>query len=435
MPLTPDEEKRLREEVRKQLEIREQRMLEGKRQENKDRQRNIEDRLRRQIKEDEEEQYFVDRGYVKHVNRYGGVEWLKPEEAETRQSRRRSGKKKGGGFHRKARARKKYTQWAINVTLVMIGAAVLMFLLRYNPNRATGAKTGAAIISTDVPGAQIYLNGNLRQGVFTPDTLKDLKPGNHFISVYKEGYATWPPMQRIVVKANIPVSANFELKNSGRLGKLSVYSNLKDFKIFVNGIARPLRESDLLELPAGYHVISVVKEGYLANPLFRRILVEEQKVKRVEFDFSNREDFGYLKVTSNRSGGYVYLDEQLSGIKPNGGAFPVPVGVYEVRICEQGYQSVPSLQLLRINAGETTALSFNMDTESASDTLHILTRVPGATVMINGESTPYVTPLPDFVLNEGTHYINLMRNDRLFSKKDIRVDVNALNENRLILDF
>jgi hypothetical protein len=76
MALTPEEEKRLREQIRNELRERERRMLESKQKEETNRQKNLESRIRQQIVEEEEERYFTEQGYVKYVNRYGGVEWL-----------------------------------------------------------------------------------------------------------------------------------------------------------------------------------------------------------------------------------------------------------------------------------------------------------------------------------------------------------------------
>jgi hypothetical protein len=82
MALTPEEEKRLREQIRKDLRERERRMLESNQKEETSRQKNLESRIRQQIVEEEEERYFTEQGYVKYVNRYGGAARKNPPAGE-----------------------------------------------------------------------------------------------------------------------------------------------------------------------------------------------------------------------------------------------------------------------------------------------------------------------------------------------------------------
>ncbi|NIS38533.1 hypothetical protein GWN26_14245, partial [Candidatus Saccharibacteria bacterium] len=132
MALTPEEEKRLREEIREQLADRERRIRDSINKEEEERRKHIEDRIRAQIREEEEEKFFTERGYVKYVNRHGGVEWLTPEEAEKRQNKRRNKHKKSSSRYRSHR-RKKIVQWATNIGIVVVALVVFQVLLKYNP--------------------------------------------------------------------------------------------------------------------------------------------------------------------------------------------------------------------------------------------------------------------------------------------------------------
>lgn len=430
MALTPDEEKKLREQIRKELEERERRIIENRKKEESTRHEILEKRFRQQIIEEEEERFFSERGYVKYVNRYGGTEWLTPEEVEQRQNRRRSKK----SSHRRSQKRKNLLwQWAVNGGMALLAAMVFLALLKFNPIKRS-VPPGAIQVSSDVPGAMIYINGTVKEGFFTPDTLKDIPRGGYFVAVYKEGYTAWPPMQRVVVEANQLAAAEFTLKSAGRLGKVAIETNVQGFRIYVDGIEMP-PGNGVLELPAGYHVISVVKPGYLAVPQFQRVLLKESDILRLYFELQSSDKIGYLRIESNRSNGYVFLDNRLSGIKPNNRPFPVAEGLYEIRICENGFQSLPEVQLLRVVSGDTHSLSFQLRPEAVWDTLQILTPTPGAGIILDGQWMPYVTPLTELVISEGHHFLNLARAGRFYAEQEIPLNLNHLSNKKIVLNF
>lgn len=430
MALTPEEEKRLREEIRHSLEERLERLKRQKTSFEEGRQKSLEERLRQQIREEEEERFFTDRGFVRYTNHRGETEWLAPEDAEKRGGRRRTRKTSS---RRRRRNRRKILQWAVNIGIVVVGFGAFMLVMKYRPVQK--ARLGSMVISTDVPGAQIYINGTERPGLFTPDTVSNLAKGNYFISVYKEGFSSWPPMQRVTVEADEQVAAEFTLKTAGRFGQVSVESNLRDFRLYVDGVSLQGDPQKPLQIPAGFHVFTGVREGYLANPLNQRVLVPENKVTRLRINFEKQEEVGHLRVSSNRPSAFVYLDNQFTGLAANGKSFPVAPGLYEVRICENGYGSFPESKLLRVEPGEHYTVSLHMKEEDHVDTLAVITPQPGASIIVDGRWTPFVTPMTELVLSEGLHFLNLQRDGRLLAEKDVPVEVNKLENKQLTLNF
>lgn len=431
MPLTPEEEQQLREQIRANLAARERQRSAAQDHEDQGRQQQLEERLRQQIAEEEETRFYRERGYVQYKNRQGIIEWVTPEEAEKRAGRR---SKRKTSSRRKIRQRNQILQWVINIALVTVALGVFYYLLKYNPGPAR-VTHGNIIVNSDVPGAHIYLDGAEKQQLFTPDTLRNLPAGAHFLAIYKDGYTAWPPMQRIQVEANGTTLAEFTLKSAGLLGQISVSANLADFTIYVDGIAVPDRPEAAIAVPAGYRVITAVKAGYLATPNHQRVLVKAGELTRLRFTFEPGGDIGYLDISSNLNSAYVFIDNRFSGIKANGGPFPVPAGVYEVRVCQNGYSNIPQAELLRVNPGQTHTLAFHLQPEAARDTLHIATATPGAGIIIDGHWQPFVTPARDLYLSPGIHFFNFMRDGRLYAAKELQINSEPNNQKVLNYNF
>jgi hypothetical protein len=429
MALTPEEEKRLREQVRQRLEKRLKKMSETN-SEDVARQSKMEERLRKQIMEEEEERFYTERGYVKYVNHRGGVEWLTPEEAEERKSKRRTGK---GSSRRKKRQIRKVMQWVVNVVAVLMALGIFGYLWRYNPNPVVSV--GTMVVESDVPGAQVFVNGIERSGYTTPARFTELATGTYFVSVYKEGYSAWPPMQKIVVEKGKTSVAQFQIKSAGQMGTLQINVDQADVEVFIDGIKRENLDLNHIEIPAGFHVITVVKDGYLAEPPFQRVLIRENESAQVRFQMLPASDLGYLKIHSNRASGYIYLSNRFTGIKTNNTAFPVVPGVYEIRVVENDYYSLPEKEFVRIEIGKTLELNFNLQPVTHRDTLQLLTPKPGANIVLNGDVLPYVTPMPQLVVNSGINYINLMRNGQLYDEKDLVVNLAQLKKPVLEYNF
>lgn len=428
MPLTPEEERRLREEIRQELERREKSLRENKQKEEEERRRRLEQRMREKIREEEEEEFFRGKGYVKYINHQGLVEWLTPEEAERRQQVRR--KKKSSSRHRKYQ-KKRIRQIIVNSSVIGLAAIVLLVLYKFNPTKS--AEYGSIIVHCDVPGSRIYLDG-LELHAFTPDTLTRITPGKHYVSVYKEGFTTLPPMALVSVAANRSAAVHFSLKNAGFMGKVLIESNLSNFDLYMDGLPYKMIQSSV-EVPIGYHVFSAVKSGYIASPTHHRILVERDGAKQVRFQFNPEEEIGYLQISSNRQNEYIYLDDKFTGLKAIGKPFVVRAGTYEVSVRENGFVNHPVNKTINLLPGEKKMIVFRSEPVEENQNINIFTETPGAVIIIDGAWTPFVTPAQGLALSPGSHFINLMRGDNLYAPKDVLLDVAKLKGDDIRFDF
>lgn len=422
MPLTPEEEKRYREEIRKRLEERLRKEEDFKKRQEEERQQLLEERLRAQIREEETERYFTEKGFVKYINRHGEVEWLSPEEAEKRGGRRR-GKKKSGSSRKSQKAKQK--SFFLNVSLVIILMAALYGAYLWNPFSAP--KTGRLLVASDVPGAEIYLDGK-QTGLITPDTLENVSLGRHLVAVYKEGYSVFPPVVDVGVSTKMVASASFKLQSALQLVPVTIHSNVSGFNLYVDGIKRLGVKGNKIELSPGYHTIMITKKGYLATPAYRRVLVLPENPPELKFELVPSEEIGYLQISNNEFRGYVYLDREFTGVQATGDVIPVKAGTYEVRVRENGFVCRPDSILVNVLPGEKKMVTFRLEPETAMVEVDFLTPEPGAAIFIDGFWQPVVTPVTKMQLTAGKHFVNLAREDKFLYKRDEAVFLNPESE-------
>jgi hypothetical protein len=428
MPLTPKEEKRLREEIQNELINREQALRENRQKSEEEKQRRLEQRLREKIREEEEEKYFTEKGYVKYINHEGLMEWLRPDEADRRKKKRRL--KKPSSYYKKKQKRR-IIQIIINTSIVVIVGILLLVLYKFNS--ATGKNYGSIIVSSEVPGAKIFLDG-IELNSFTPDTLTKISAGKHYLSVYKDGFTSWPPMEIIPVIAKKNTSVHFLLRNLPYFGRVNIESNLSNFDLYIDGLLQKITEP-YLEIPVGYHVFALVKEGYLTSPSYQRILVEQEQIKTIKFEFMLEEEIGYFQISSNRKNGYIFLDNKFTGLKANGKQFPVKPGTYEISIRENGYLSTPNSKLENLLSNEKKMVVFRSRPIEEQETIQLLTKNPGAAIILDGNWTLFITPIQNLAVSPGNHLINFMRGDSIFSEKDILIDLAQIKDNSLKYNF
>jgi len=208
MELSPEEEQRIREEIRAQLEQQlkaKQRKRELQDQRRRDR---ASDQERQRIFEEEERKFYEAQGLQRHINRRGGVEWLTLEEIE---KRRRAGKER----YRIRRKKKRIQRWmavARVFALVLIVGGAGGALYRMRSLRGTKKEEPVTVlwVRSNVQGAAIYVDGNPTE-ITTDGVIKDLLEGKHIVAVAKPGYVVVPDKQEVRVARGDTIEVAFEL--------------------------------------------------------------------------------------------------------------------------------------------------------------------------------------------------------------------------------
>lgn len=262
-----DAEARLRQEIRHELEEREQRMRQEALRHEEETRQEMEERSRTRLKQEEEEKFFQARGYVRHMNRYGHVEWITPEEAQLRKHHRRK-EFMQSVFKGSRRSRVRLGKWAVGAMLVL--AIVVTGLLVLRAALRPALRSGSLSVQLDLPGesgqgtVSIYVDGELKtRSALMRAVIPDLSEGPHSVVVHREGFQCLPPVERVNIKAKTETAVRFRMTGIPLMGRLGITSNLKSgFDLYVDGIPTPFNPMQPLQLPIGYHVICAVKDGY-----------------------------------------------------------------------------------------------------------------------------------------------------------------------------
>jgi len=111
------------------------------------------------------------------------------------------------------------------------------------------------LVRTTPPGAEIVIDANPLLSCTTPCSLQ-LPSGRHTLAANLDGHRTALRIFRL------PEESNLYLYLTPLSGQIQVLSQPAGAAILVNGVRRPETTPATLQLPAGKHLITVVKEGY-----------------------------------------------------------------------------------------------------------------------------------------------------------------------------
>lgn len=168
-----NEEQRLRDLVRKELEAREE--LRSKDKAGEVTLTTIDELERKRIIEDEIQRFYAARGDYKQItNEDGELEWVTAQEAADRERQIPVDIEELEEGQRKVR-----NNILLIALLVFAGVALMIYAL--------GQRHGTIQVLSNVEGATIILNG-MPTEFRTDNILKDLAPGVHIVSVEKEGF-------------------------------------------------------------------------------------------------------------------------------------------------------------------------------------------------------------------------------------------------------
>jgi hypothetical protein len=201
--------------------------------------------------------------------------------------------------------------------------------------RASAHQTGSLAVSSNIPGAQITVDGKTDPAWVTPYTIPNLSPGNHSIVVVKEGFAV--VQRNIVIDPGSPSTLSVDL--SAPSGEINIVTTPPGIDVLIDG--QPAGKTPLQKAAkVGKHTYTLQAPGM--DPYISTFEIRSDGsvvTKRIDLSGSVSASTGSVDVRTVPPGATV-----SSGGKPIGGPTPASIrlapGRYMLSLALEGYQTL-----------------------------------------------------------------------------------------------
>lgn len=223
------------------------------------------------------------------------------------------------------------------------------------------AKTGGASITSNPPGADIYIDGSYRGE--TPVTVGGLSPGTYTLLLRKAGYLE--ASDKITITPGMGAISQFTLKKyqPGRgFGSVEVVSEPPGVFVYLDGTFQGIthfgKPLDLTGLKSGNHTIMMELTDY--EPVSQDVLITDGSVLPVIVRMKTKpatsapDLTGELYIGSSPSDADVYLDSRYLGTTPMSLA-DIPAGNHTVLLQMDGYSDWKGA--IQVTGGQSATVS------------------------------------------------------------------------------
>ncbi|HJO56472.1 MAG TPA: PEGA domain-containing protein, partial [Candidatus Scalindua sp.] len=196
----------------------------------------------------------------------------------------------------------------------------------YNLIASLQEKTGSIDVQSEPSNATILINGN-KVG-FTPETIKNIKPGIHQIEIRADGFGNWSNNVEVTTEKKSKVTALL-LKASG---SINVKSSPENAKIYIDGREVGTTPTTLSSIPIGAHEIDVKIDGH--EGWNKSIIIKKEK--ELSLNAVLQINIGSINIESYPKNAKIYIDGKEVGITPKRFT-DIVVGTHEVEVLLEGY--------------------------------------------------------------------------------------------------
>ena len=286
--------------------------------------------------------------------------------------------------------RKRWQLAAAAVALIALASAGVTAARRYvAPSAAT--KDGTLIMSTNPPGAKLFVDG-VERGA-TPLTVT-LKPGAHALELRGDGP---PRLMPITMTAGAQVSQYIELpKTEATSGHLQVRTEPAGARVSVDGVSRGTSPVTVDELTPGEHAVLLESDHGSVKQI---VTIEAGITASLMVPLGASEGApvsGWIAVTAP-SDVQVFENKRLIGTSQSD-RLMVSAGRHDIEIVNEtlGYRAARTVQ---VSPGKVTPIKIDFPKGTIA-----LNAVPWAEVWVDGEKVGD-TPIGNLSLAIGSHEI------------------------------
>ncbi|AXI24711.1 serine/threonine protein kinase [Methanofervidicoccus sp. A16] len=215
-------------------------------------------------------------------------------------------------------------------------------------NAKLTSKKATLYIRSDPSGAKVYIDGYYKGT--TPLTV-EVSPGTHTIKIKKDGYKDYSD----TVYVSSGDSKTINAKLTSKKATLYIRSDPSGAKVYINGEYKGKTPLEL-KLDPGFYTVKISKDGY--EDYIAYIILRSGKTTKINAVLKL---YGTLKISSNPSRAYVYINGKYVGITPL--ELNLSPGSYNVEIKTIFGEKVYEKTVV-VKAGEITKISADLNTNT-----------------------------------------------------------------------
>jgi hypothetical protein len=284
--------------------------------------------------------------------------------------------------------KRKWWPLAAAAVLIAVAAAGVPAARRYLAPVAVVPTDGTLIVTTNPPGAQLFIDG-VERGV-TPLTLP-VKPGTHSLELRGNGA---PRLMPITVAAGTQVSQYIELPTTASMvGQLRIRTEPAGARVSVDGVARGISPVTVADLPPGEHAVAVDSD---LGSIKQTVTIEAGNTASLTVPLApeGAPVSGWMAISAP---GVVELFEggRLLGTSQSE-RLMVSAGRHDIEVVSEalGYRVTRTVQ---VTPGKVTPIKIEFPKGSIA-----LNATPWAEVWVDGEKIGD-TPIGNYQLTLGSH--------------------------------
>jgi hypothetical protein len=263
--------------------------------------------------------------------------------------------------------------------------------------QSKATKTGSLLITADVTGMAVYIDGQRRGG--TPLVIDGLSEGDHVVEIRSPGEGYRPFSETVTVTANQRATVEATIRVAPELGSLRVIANVPGAIISLDGVDIGVAPAAKGALSPGEHSVMARATGYehVEQPV--TVIAGRERVVSVRFTTAST-DVARILVRASVPEAVVTIDGEDYGNPPIT-IEPAEFGTHSVVVRAPGFREVRRTC--------TVGTSRNCDVYAQLNVLGVPVRVEanvsGAQLFIDGEARG---PVPwDGDLPGGTHQLEV----------------------------
>ncbi len=229
------------------------------------------------------------------------------------------------------------------------------------------------------------------------------------------------------------------LLNDQPRGYILVETNESQGQLYINEMLKLGTSPDHpIRLAAGSYKITYHKEGFKSSPPFYKIDIHGMDTTRLHFSLTPDEspESAFIYLHSSHADAKVFVRNEFYGAARENSKLQLPPGDYRIALKKDNYNVLPPFTDVSVSAGDSLDLTFKFVLHStkkskSSGIIHglveVSSNIPGADILIDGQSSGYLT---DYILDKmslGAHVISLQKNGYIAQPSEKIIDLSESN--------